>query len=79
MLIAKGFKVQVNSDNTASLSMRGTITSWAKDGYVYALGSDKHVHSSKSSVIYKEFPKAAAVLSKFADEINARSLKLIGK
>ncbi len=78
-LISLGYKVQVNADSTASLSMRGMIRTWAKDGYVYALGSDKHVHSDKKSLVYKEFPKADDVLSKYSDVINSRSLKLIGK
>jgi protein-tyrosine phosphatase len=78
-LIAKGFKAQVNADSTISLGMRRTILDWAKSGYVYALGSDKHVHSDKKALIYKDFPKAAGILSKYADIINERSLKLIGK
>lgn len=78
-LIDMGFKVQVNSDSTVSFSMKRTVLDWAKKGYVYALGSDKHVHSDKKSYVYKEFPKAVSVLSKYADIINERSLKLIGK
>ena len=78
-LIAKGFKAQINSDSTVSLSMRGTVLNWVKSGHIYALGSDKHVHSDKASYTYKEFPKAAAILSKYADSINERTLKLIGE
>ena len=78
-IIAKGFKAQINADSTASFGMRGTILDWAKNGYVYALGSDKHVHSDKKSLVYKEFPKAAYILSKYAETINERSLRLIGK
>ena len=77
--IDMGFKVQVNSDSTVSFSMKRTILDWAKNGYVYALGSDQHVHSSLQSCAYKEFPKASSILAKYADEINERSLKLIGK
>ena len=78
-LIEMGFKVQLNADSTASFSMKKMLLEWVKNGYVYALGSDKHVHSDKASYVYKDFPKADAVLSKFADMINERSLKLIGK
>lgn len=78
-LIAKGFKAQVNSDSTTSFLMKGTVLNWVKSGYVYALGSDKHVHSDKASLTYKEFPKAASILAKYADIINERTLKLIGK
>lgn len=78
-LMDMGFKVQVNADSTISFSMKRTILDWAKKGYVYALGSDKHVHSDKKSYVYKEFPKASAALGKYADLINERSLKLIGK
>ena len=78
-LIAKGFKAQINSDSTISFGMRKTILDWAKNGYIYALGSDKHVRSDSKSLVYKEFPKAAGILSKYAETINERSLKLIGK
>lgn len=78
-LIDMGFKMQVNADSTISLSTRGLVLNWAKQGFIYALGSDKHVHSDKKSYNYKEFPKASAVLKKYADDINKRSLKLIGK
>ena len=78
-LIGMGFKVQINSDSAVAFSMKKTVLDWAKNGYVYALGSDKHVHSDKKSYVYKEFPKASAVLKKYADTINERSLKLIGK
>ena len=78
-LISRGFKVQVNADSTVSFSLKRTVLDWAKQGYVYALGSDHHVHSSSKSAHYKEFPKANGVLAKYADAINERSLKLIGK
>ena len=78
-LLNMGFKIQVNSDSTVSLSTRHMVLNWAKQGYIYALGSDKHVHTDKKSYIYKEFPKASGVLEKYADVINERSLKLIGK
>lgn len=78
-LISKGFKAQINSDSTVSFGMRKTILGWAKNGYIYALGSDRHVRSDNKSLIYKDFPKAAGILSKYAETINERSLKLIGK
>ena len=78
-LIDMGFKVQINSDSAISFSMKRTILDWAKKGFVYALGSDHHVHSNHKSSVYKEFPKANGVLAKYADIINERSLKLIGK
>ena len=78
-LIDMGFKLQINSDSTVNLLTRGVVLKWAKKDFIYALGSDKHVHSDKKSSTYKEFPKACAVLTKYADVINERSLKLIGK
>jgi tyrosine-protein phosphatase YwqE len=78
-LISRGYKVQVNADSTVSFSMKRTVCGWVKDGYVYALGSDKHVHSNNKALVYKEFPKAAKILSKYADTINSRSLALIGQ
>ena len=77
--IDMGFKVQVNADSVASFSMKRTILDWAKNGHVYALGSDEHVHSSLPPYAYKDFTKASSILAKYADEINERSLKLIGK
>ena len=79
ILVKMGFKIQVNSDSVVSLPMMFTIQNWAKNGWIYALGSDKHVHSDKKSHVYKEFPKASAKLKNYADVINERSLKLIGK
>jgi protein-tyrosine phosphatase len=78
-LISLGYKIQVNADSTISFSMKKVVCKWASEGYVYALGSDKHVHSNKTALVYNEFPKAAKILSKYADIINERSLKLIGK
>ena len=79
LLISKGFKIQVNADSTVSFLMKRTVLDWVKKGYVYALGSDHHVHSNQKSCIYKEFPKASSIIAKYSDEINERSLKLIGK
>lgn len=78
-LLARGFKAQINADSTASFAMKGTVLNWVKAGCVYALGSDKHVHSGRSALVYKDFPKAAKILSRYADVINARSTELIGK
>ena len=65
--------------NTTVMGQSTKIVSFYKDGYVYALGSDKHVHSNNKALVYKEFPKAAKILSKYADTINSRSLALIGQ
>lgn len=78
-LINMGLKVQINADAVLHLSTRRTIVDWAKKGYVYALGSDKHVHSDKASYLYKDFPKADKILSKHTNNINERSLALIEK
>lgn len=78
-LINMGFKVQINADAVISFSMKRTVLNWVKNGYVYALGSDKHVHSDKASYVYKNFPKADKILSKYSDVINERSQALIGK
>ncbi len=78
-LLSAGYKAQINTDSTISFSMKRTVLDWVNNGYVYALGSDKHVHSDSKSAVYKDFPKASAVLKKYADAINERSLKLIGK
>ncbi len=78
-LINMGLKVQINTDAVLSFSMKRTVLDWAKNGYVYAIGSDKHVHSDKASYVYKDFPKADKILSKYSGIINERSLTLIGK
>lgn len=79
LLISFGFKLQVNSDALSSILLKSTVKRWAKNGYIYALGSDKHVHADGDPLRYSSFPRAAVSLSKYADEINQRSLKIIGK
>ena len=74
-----GLKVQINSESVISFTLRRMVLNWAKNGYVYAIGSDKHVHSDRASCVYKDFPKADKILSKYSDVINERSLALIGK
>ena len=76
-LINSGFKVQINTESVLSLFMRRIVLDWAKKGYVYALGSDKHVHADKASLVYNDFPKADKLLSKYSSIINERSLSLI--
>ena len=78
-LIAKGFYVQLNADSLCTLSGKLAFTGWIKSGYVYALGSDKHVHSDKHTPIYKDFPKASSAVEKCAVDVEGRMLELIGK
>lgn len=78
-LIAMGFGVQLNADSLCAFSGKKSLLNWANQGYVLALGSDKHVHNDRSTPVYKDFVKASAVLSDRAEIINNSMLELIGK
>jgi len=71
--------VQLNADSLCSFSGKLAFSSWIKNGYVCALGSDKHVHSDRNTPIYKDFTKARDVLAKSPADIESRMLSLIGK
>lgn len=76
-LIKKGYKIQLNADSLCSI-FNGSLIGWVKSGYVYALGSDRHIHSDNACVFYKDFIKADSILSKYTDEIDSRTSRLIG-
>ena len=78
-LISMGFGVQLNADSLCAFTGKKPLLNWVKQGYVRALGSDKHVHNDKSTPVYKDFVKASAVLSDYAEAIEKSMLTLIGK
>ena len=78
-LIDKGFKVQLNADSLCGFTGKKQFINWVKDGYVYALGSDKHVRKDKHTTEYKDFAKASSAISEYAERIDNRMMKLIGK
>ena len=77
-LIKRGFRVQLNADSVCAFGTSRLCSSWAKNGYVYALGSDTHIRSA-GVPSYKKMVKAVSVLSAEASSINDRMHELIGK
>ena len=79
IFIDMGFKIQLNAEGLCSVFKKSKFIDWAKNGYVYALGSDKHIHSKNPPSDYRNFIKAADSLSSFSHIIEERMLELIGK
>ena len=77
-LIRRGFKVQINAESFGGFGQKRMLLDWAKSGYVYALGSDKHVHSDKNTPVYKAFVKAAGCLGPYAALLNERMQAMLG-
>lgn len=77
MLISLGFKIQLNASSFSSFFGRSSLIKWVRNGAVFGIGSDLHIHSSSTPENYKSFIKASNVLSKYTDQINRLSLELI--